>query len=146
MAYDIDLQSNNTELQEILDTINALPEAGSGGESSSGFEPLTYSLEIDTSDLTFGILEGVHYSKYSEPYFSFIDDFENNKVYDDVVVDTAVIVSGMDIYSMPMNYSSGSGLIFQTITSPLGEIGFRMMNDGSYTGGAHVKIQIKDVI
>jgi hypothetical protein len=31
MAYDLELQSNNIELQEILDSINNLPEAGSGG-------------------------------------------------------------------------------------------------------------------
>ena len=40
MSYKIELQSNNTELQEILNTINALPEAGSGGES---FEPSPFS-------------------------------------------------------------------------------------------------------
>lgn len=38
MSYNTDLQSNNTDLQAILDTINALPEAGSGG--------------VDTSDAT----------------------------------------------------------------------------------------------
>lgn len=31
MTYNTDLQSNNVELQEILNTINSLPEAGSGG-------------------------------------------------------------------------------------------------------------------
>lgn len=30
MSYENDLTSNNTDLQSILDTINALPEAGSG--------------------------------------------------------------------------------------------------------------------
>lgn len=34
MVYNTNLQSNNAELQKILNTINSLPEAGSGGESS----------------------------------------------------------------------------------------------------------------
>ena len=31
MSYNTEFQSNNTDLQSILDTINALPDAGSGG-------------------------------------------------------------------------------------------------------------------
>ena len=31
MSYNTDLQSNNADLQSILNTINSLPEAGSGG-------------------------------------------------------------------------------------------------------------------
>lgn len=33
MNYNTELQSNNTDLQSILDTINALPDAGSDGTS-----------------------------------------------------------------------------------------------------------------
>lgn len=36
MTYNTDLQSNNVELQEILNTINSLPEAGGGGSSGGG--------------------------------------------------------------------------------------------------------------
>lgn len=35
MSYNTELQSNNTDLQTILNTINNLPEAGSGGIKSS---------------------------------------------------------------------------------------------------------------
>lgn len=34
MSYNTELQSNNTELQAILDAVNALPEAGTGGGGS----------------------------------------------------------------------------------------------------------------
>lgn len=33
MAYNTDLQSNNAELEEILETVNTLPDAGNGGSS-----------------------------------------------------------------------------------------------------------------
>ena len=36
MSYNTDLQNNNTSLQEILATVNSLPEAG--GSSGSGLE------------------------------------------------------------------------------------------------------------
>lgn len=36
MTYNTDLQSNNVELQEILDAVNDLPEAGGGGSSGGG--------------------------------------------------------------------------------------------------------------
>lgn len=32
MSYNSELQANNTDLQDILDTINALPESGGGGD------------------------------------------------------------------------------------------------------------------
>lgn len=53
MSYNTDLQNNNTSLQEILATINNLPEAGSGGGSSGG-ENSSSSLEwIDVKSLPF---------------------------------------------------------------------------------------------
>lgn len=36
MGFKTDLQSNNTDLQTILDAINELPEAGEGGTDTSG--------------------------------------------------------------------------------------------------------------
>ncbi len=38
MSYNTDLQNNNTSLQEILATINNLPEAGGSGSSGGGLE------------------------------------------------------------------------------------------------------------
>ena len=38
MSYNTELNSNNTELQEILDTINELPEVTAEGGGSSGFK------------------------------------------------------------------------------------------------------------
>lgn len=35
MSYKTELQSNNTDLQSILDTVNALPDAESGGSTVS---------------------------------------------------------------------------------------------------------------
>lgn len=46
MSFKTDLQSNNTDLQAILDTINALPEAGSGGSEE------TYTGDISYDDMT----------------------------------------------------------------------------------------------
>lgn len=46
MTYKTDLQTNNTNLQSILDTVNALPEAGSGGGTSSGAKFATGNITI----------------------------------------------------------------------------------------------------
>lgn len=46
MSYNTDLQTNNTNLQSILDTINALPEAGSGSIQTAA---VTISIEAPLS-------------------------------------------------------------------------------------------------
>ena len=60
MSYNTELQSNNTDLQAILDTVNALPEAGgSGGGNNSGewilitSLPTTYALDPDAMSTTY---------------------------------------------------------------------------------------------
>lgn len=61
MSYNTDLQSNNNDLQAILNTINNLPEAGSGG-----FAPVLTELNVDpkTTAQTFTPSTGVDgYSK-----------------------------------------------------------------------------------
>lgn len=61
MSYNTDLQSNNNDLQAILNTINNLPEAGSGG-----FAPVLTELNVDpkTTTQTFTPSTGVDgYSK-----------------------------------------------------------------------------------
>ena len=40
MSYNTELQSNNAELQEILDAVNDLPDAGSGDKSTALIEGL----------------------------------------------------------------------------------------------------------
>lgn len=47
MSHKTDLQSNNVDLQSILATINALPEAGGGGGGGS--------VEVETVDVRCGI-------------------------------------------------------------------------------------------
>ena len=54
MSYNTDLQSNNEELAEILRTVNALPEAGSGDVA----EPVVQPLEV-TENGTYTAPEGV---------------------------------------------------------------------------------------
>lgn len=48
MSYNIELQSNNTELQEILDAVNALPDAGSSGVELPGLSSPGSSAELLT--------------------------------------------------------------------------------------------------
>lgn len=73
MSYNTDLQNNNTSLQEILATVNSLPEAGgssgdglewidvmslpiiSTGENSYGYPTTTYKLEFDTALTVYGV-------------------------------------------------------------------------------------------
>ena len=51
MSYNTELQENNAELQSILNTINALPDAGGdGGSYDEGFADGKQSV-IDNSDL-----------------------------------------------------------------------------------------------
>lgn len=45
MSYNEELQSNNADLQAILDAVNELPEAGSGG--SDGFSPIATVTQTD---------------------------------------------------------------------------------------------------
>ena len=47
-TYKSKLQASNTNLQEILDAVNALPEAGSGGNS---FETCTVRIDVVTAHL-----------------------------------------------------------------------------------------------
>lgn len=53
MSYNTNLQSNNIDLRAILDTINALPDAGSGGGMPDGIVSAiatgTYTPASDTS-------------------------------------------------------------------------------------------------
>ena len=51
MSYNTDLQTYNQSLQSILDTINNLPEAGSGG---SGGEAAIETCTVTFEDLTMG--------------------------------------------------------------------------------------------
>ena len=51
MSHKTELQSNNVDLQSILATINALPEAGGGGGVSVETCNVTFSLSIDMPDL-----------------------------------------------------------------------------------------------
>lgn len=44
MSYNTDLQTNNSSLQSILDTINNLPEAGSGGSGGVGLTTCTVTI------------------------------------------------------------------------------------------------------
>lgn len=60
MSYKSDLQSNNTDLQSILDTINSLPEAGSGGGSVE-----TCTVTITSNDGSASVLEAISYTTYS---------------------------------------------------------------------------------
>lgn len=47
MSYNDELQSNNEELSEILNTVNELPEAGSGGPGADGFSPIAIVTQTD---------------------------------------------------------------------------------------------------
>lgn len=47
MSYNTELQSNNAELQEILNQVNELPEAGSGGSGEDGFSPIANVTQTD---------------------------------------------------------------------------------------------------
>lgn len=54
MTYNTDLQSNNVELQEILNTINTLPEAGGGGGAAIETCTVTFS---DSTNYAASVLE-----------------------------------------------------------------------------------------
>lgn len=47
MSQKTDLQSNNVDLQTILNTINNLPEAGSGGGSGSSINTCNLTIEVE---------------------------------------------------------------------------------------------------
>ena len=61
MSFKTDLQSNNTDLQAILDTINALPEAGSsgGGSVETCTVTITSSTYIEYLCATVATTEGI---------------------------------------------------------------------------------------
>ena len=89
MAYDTDLQSNNAELQEILNTINALPEAGSGGSGGGSLDTCTLKI-ID--NLGYGSVS-VSYQTFSDGVITHI--FNNRlpsgeSVFENVLCNSAV--------------------------------------------------------
>lgn len=47
MSYNTELDNNNEELQAILDQVNALPKAGSGGTGADGFSPIANVTQTD---------------------------------------------------------------------------------------------------
>ena len=47
MSYNEELQSNNADLQAILNAVNELPEAGSGGTGADGFSPIATVTQTD---------------------------------------------------------------------------------------------------
>lgn len=61
--YNEELQSNNTDLQSILDTVNALPEASGGGAS---VELVTFT--CSASNLEAGIAEFLFYDETSNQW------------------------------------------------------------------------------
>ena len=54
MSYNTELQSNNAELQEILDAVNDLPEAGSGDKSTALIERTATTWEDNNAVLVSG--------------------------------------------------------------------------------------------
>lgn len=74
MSYNTDLQTNNVNLQAILDTVNNLPEAGGGG-GSSGTALKTCTLDgLNWSTVYYTTIENdtivyktVEFGKSSEP-------------------------------------------------------------------------------
>lgn len=69
MSYNIDLQNNNTSLQEILATINNLPEAGSGGSSDEGGSSLEWVdvIALGAISTEYGSEPGVVLNTYQVP-------------------------------------------------------------------------------
>ena len=65
MSQKTDLQSNNTDLQSILNTINNLPEAGSGGGSSGGnIETCTVTINSFAANIRFVMYVSYEDGKY----------------------------------------------------------------------------------
>lgn len=97
MSYNTDLQNNNTSLQEILATINNLPEAGSGGGSGGGVE----WIDITSLPTTYAAPAPPGASSTTTYYLP---------IEDDVI---SIIVSGLDNsnynreYSNVVSYSNG---------------------------------------
>lgn len=56
MSYNTELQQNNTELQSILATVNALPDAGGGGELPTGYKRCDYIQFNGSSWIDTGII------------------------------------------------------------------------------------------
>lgn len=61
MGYKTELQSNNADLQTILNKVNALPEAGSGGGGESGGGGIEYEIVTIPANISGGQCT-VHYS------------------------------------------------------------------------------------
>lgn len=57
MSYNTELQSNNADLQAILDAVNALPEAGGGESEDVTDETNEYTAKLETLESAISALE-----------------------------------------------------------------------------------------
>ena len=114
MSYNTDLQNNNTSLQEILATINNLPEAGSGGGTSGG----TNNIEVCSLKFlnnTSGII--IYYTKYENNTIATIREVLTNSP---SVISNVICNSLLAVY-LPRDYSmgaTGNFISYKEETSP----------------------------
>ena len=111
------LQTNNNNLQSILDTVNSLPSGGSGGDSSSTIPTIATGFVNSTAAgsviYTINIPNGsISSTKVDLTYFSTTKKYRH--AFDEsLVANTPIIVLTSGTITMP----SASGYILETLAS-----------------------------
>lgn len=120
MNYNTELQSNNTDLQSILDTINALPESGSGGTS---VETCTVRTAIHSSGYYVGT-DGTYYATvYRDGTIQNISGTWNSSVnasnpITDVVCGSVFAISGSNLLRMdPSEYIVNASVLYHNLST-----------------------------
>ena len=92
MSYNTDLQNNNTSLQEILATINSLPEAGSGGSGGAAIETCILNLNFNMSPGS--SFSGVYCTTLLNGVVStnYIECNNSSKTIENVILNSPVII------------------------------------------------------
>lgn len=83
MSYNSELQANNTDLQDILDTINNLPESGGGGGGSGDVPTCTITINSFAANITYAMYttyENGEYIYHDENYSAVSNITLNNVV------------------------------------------------------------------
>ena len=104
MSYNTDLQAKNTRLQNLLDTINALPDAGSGGGSNVKTCTVTCSVASSLSSIR------IQYTSLVDGESTFnTSAISNGTILQNCLCNSIFIVIGPDMMGM-INSSNSSGI------------------------------------
>ncbi|MBR2388209.1 MAG: hypothetical protein IKB02_05960 [Clostridia bacterium] len=121
MSYNSELQANNTDLQDILDTINNLPESGGGGGGSGDVPTCTITISSFAANIryaTYTSYENGEYIYHDESYREDLSNITLNNVVSGGIINVGTSYNAIYVTTdKPVIYVFWNGVSFTLVTS-----------------------------